>query len=509
MEDARALLDSIMGASRNAELGQRKVRKFSDGDICKKFLLGLCPHEMFKNTKMDLGPCGKHHNDIIKEAFEADADAAFYRRKWRGELRGALLKLLSDVDRRIETNQTRMARDRDSGGGVGDDDNPKIVALKEEVSEKLKKAERAADEGKFDESRAIMKEVDAIKRRIEDFDTKKSDKKKEGTICEVCGLMVSAEEAEEIALRGRGWHTDGKQHLGVIEIREKLKELEEQQARERRNGLRTPSPSPVRVQAPPPRGDGTRRKISRSRSSNKGARRSLERRTEGRRRSLERKSLGRGKRIDDRSRRPIAASQPVSPTRGRRRPEGRRRGSPSPLQQRSRSRGRRDTQSQQQRRASPSPLQQRSRSRGRHSALQQTSRSRGRGSRSRDERQAKVTKQSPPRRSPSGRRNSSPGSSPPPPPRSPPPPPRASIDGHRDRQATTSSKQSQLEKEPTAATATGPSEHAPQKTSAQAAGGDVVVAAEAPQPQPVTLPPRKVRFVLGLGNLSINALGKK
>ncbi|KAI0982044.1 hypothetical protein GJ496_006143 [Pomphorhynchus laevis] len=51
-----ALLDELMGKNRNAAPGDRvKNYHYSDRDVCKHFLCGFCPHELFVNTRADLG----------------------------------------------------------------------------------------------------------------------------------------------------------------------------------------------------------------------------------------------------------------------------------------------------------------------------------------------------------------------------------------------------------------------------------------------------------------------
>mmetsp|Transcript_51666 Transcript_51666/g.82046 ORF Transcript_51666/g.82046 Transcript_51666/m.82046 type:complete len:486 (-) Transcript_51666:215-1672(-) len=273
-----------MGGDRNESGKVKKERTFTDDDICRTYLLGLCPNELFQNTKSDIGPCGKHHNEHLKEMFEKDPKADTYRRKWRGFLKGQLKQLLDTVNRRIEANQQRVAQEKERGGPVQQEPE-KITALKEEMSERLKQAEVVADAGKYDDSKAIMKEVDVLKRRIEDLQAKRAmNSITKENVCDVCGLMVSAEESEDIRKYGRGWHTDGKQHLGFLKVREKMKELEEAHALDRKNGIRTPTPSPVRA---PPRNE--KRKRSRSLPDRK---RDANRRTS--------RSPRRDKRTDDR-----------------------------------------------------------------------------------------------------------------------------------------------------------------------------------------------------------------
>lgn len=49
-----------MGRERNVPLTERTGRalKFSDPEICKYALAGLCPYGLFRNTKSDLGESG-------------------------------------------------------------------------------------------------------------------------------------------------------------------------------------------------------------------------------------------------------------------------------------------------------------------------------------------------------------------------------------------------------------------------------------------------------------------
>ena len=53
----RSMLDELMGKERNVPLTERTGRglRFEDPDVCKHQLAGLCPFQLFKNTKSDLG----------------------------------------------------------------------------------------------------------------------------------------------------------------------------------------------------------------------------------------------------------------------------------------------------------------------------------------------------------------------------------------------------------------------------------------------------------------------
>ena len=45
-------------------------------DVCKYYLLGLCPYQLFSNTKSDLGehPRGEEDLDEMKDMYEVQTD---------------------------------------------------------------------------------------------------------------------------------------------------------------------------------------------------------------------------------------------------------------------------------------------------------------------------------------------------------------------------------------------------------------------------------------------------
>lgn len=53
MDAIRKQLDQLMGANRNGDV--REVsRKYYDRDVCRLFLAGLCPHDLFQLTVLPI-----------------------------------------------------------------------------------------------------------------------------------------------------------------------------------------------------------------------------------------------------------------------------------------------------------------------------------------------------------------------------------------------------------------------------------------------------------------------
>lgn len=70
VEAQRALLDELMGAARNLteeeKKGYREIR-WDDREVCGFYMVRFCPHDLFVNTKSDLGPCPRVHDLKLKE----------------------------------------------------------------------------------------------------------------------------------------------------------------------------------------------------------------------------------------------------------------------------------------------------------------------------------------------------------------------------------------------------------------------------------------------------------
>ena len=68
-----SMLDELMGRNRNYAPDDAKARelKWTDSDVCKYYIVQFCPHDLFTNTKADLGACGKIHDDALKVGYHS------------------------------------------------------------------------------------------------------------------------------------------------------------------------------------------------------------------------------------------------------------------------------------------------------------------------------------------------------------------------------------------------------------------------------------------------------
>ncbi|AQK72453.1 LUC7 related protein [Zea mays] len=105
MDAIRKQLDQLMGANRNGDV--REVsRKYYDRDVCRLYLAGLCPHDLFQLTKMDMGPCPKLHSlQLRKEYEEAKAKGTD---NYDRELEETIERLIVECERKIQRALKRL-----------------------------------------------------------------------------------------------------------------------------------------------------------------------------------------------------------------------------------------------------------------------------------------------------------------------------------------------------------------------------------------------------------------
>jgi len=225
MDLMREQLDELMGKQRNVPVSDRFKRKehFSDPDVCKYFLVSFCPHDLFPNTKCDLGRCVKRHDDFYKKMFESDPERAQYEKQYINDMIRLIEDLIASVDVKIK-------KGRDKFDTVIETDKPKeLVERMEQIDEEIKtlleKVEQLGEEGKIEESEEVTAQVEMLRRKKEELsnlgDASLGIPTKSMKICEICGAMQAISEAD----RRSQTHLEGKLHTGFALLRKELEIL--------------------------------------------------------------------------------------------------------------------------------------------------------------------------------------------------------------------------------------------------------------------------------------------
>lgn len=237
MDDARKLLDSLMGSHRNAdkkEVQARKGNNFRDDNVCKFYLVGFCPQheELFVSTKRDIGMCDKVHSDAMKEELEAHADRERYKAEYEKSLLRYLEELVRLADDWVARERRNIANANQQIEEVGPNEIAKaeIKRLNAQAATLLKEAEDCAESGNVEESKAKLDLADEVKQKAGEWENKAKALRTED-VCEVCGSRMESGDAQ----RARFRHLEGKIHLGYKRIREFLGELKERVEKRRKD----------------------------------------------------------------------------------------------------------------------------------------------------------------------------------------------------------------------------------------------------------------------------------
>ncbi|ESN94772.1 hypothetical protein HELRODRAFT_87531 [Helobdella robusta] len=231
---ASAMLDELMGRNRNSDPNEKpKDLNWADTEVCKYHLCSFCPHELFTNTRADLGLCNKIHDDELARNYRKSSK--FMKMGYEEEFLFYLESLVSEVDRRIKRGHARLALNAAHQAqqlqGITDAQDERIKQLTIKINEAIEKVESLGCEGKVEEAQQLMKQCDQMKeerRLLEEFKTNYAIKPlnlnnshKEMEVCPICGAFLVVGDAIQRVEE----HLQGKQHLGYARVRETIENL--------------------------------------------------------------------------------------------------------------------------------------------------------------------------------------------------------------------------------------------------------------------------------------------
>ncbi|KAF6162233.1 hypothetical protein GIB67_008362 [Kingdonia uniflora] len=169
MDAIRKQLDVLMGANRNGDVTEVN-RKYYDRDVCRLYLVGLCPHELFQLTKMDMGPCPKVHSlQLRKEYEEAKAKIGH---NYDRDLEDVIDRLIVECDRKISRALKRL-EDDDAKAAIAISvsevtQTPEVLELSKQIKEKLIEVDQLDLEGLTDNKIRALELVEELRAKRAD-----------------------------------------------------------------------------------------------------------------------------------------------------------------------------------------------------------------------------------------------------------------------------------------------------------------------------------------------------
>ncbi|XP_045211703.1 luc7-like protein 3 isoform X1 [Mercenaria mercenaria] len=239
-----AMLDELMGRDRNlAPTEKRSEPKWDDPEVCRYYLVDFCPHELFTNTRADLGPCEKIHDDHLRKEYHEryKKSSRVGRLGYEEDFLRYLQTLINDVEKRIRRGHQRLALNSMQGnlnGNPASQKEEKVKMLTERINDLVQKAEELGCEGKVEEAQGIMKLCDQLNEERTQLQNNPTpdpynEPLKAMEVCTVCGALLVVGDAQQRVDE----HIMGKQHSGYARIRayvegKRMKTKEEEEEKE-------------------------------------------------------------------------------------------------------------------------------------------------------------------------------------------------------------------------------------------------------------------------------------
>ncbi|KAL9593705.1 MAG: hypothetical protein Q9179_005745, partial [Wetmoreana sp. 5 TL-2023] len=224
--EQRKLLEQLMGAGASSRHAQLSL---TDPKVCRSFLVGTCPHDLFTNTKQDLGPCPKVHSEPLKTEYEAAADKSKYGFEY--DYMRDMQKYIDECNRRIDAAQRRLEKTPDEIRQTNDL-LKQISDLSRSINTGLLEISILGESGTITTAVTEFHKIQVAKAAKEDkerelrslSDTSGPSGHQKLQVCDVCGAYLSRLDND----RRLADHFYGKMHLGYAQMRRTYEGLQKE-----------------------------------------------------------------------------------------------------------------------------------------------------------------------------------------------------------------------------------------------------------------------------------------
>lgn len=221
--EQRKLLVQLMGnESLISPVVRRKMPDITSYKVCKSFLVGTCPHDLFVGTKQDLGRCPKLHLEKHKLEYEYKVKNGESFPEFEYEYYLTLKRYIQEIDKTLELANKKLEHTPEEKQKISEVTqdlqslDAKIGLMQQEINYLITdhKTQMAIEQGiklsSLIEQRKVLGEK---ARNIVDNIGQSAQQKLQ--VCEHCGAFLSRLDSD----RRLADHFIGKIHLGYVHMR--------------------------------------------------------------------------------------------------------------------------------------------------------------------------------------------------------------------------------------------------------------------------------------------------
>ena len=230
MDEQRALLDQLMGVNRNQDRKHEVITDFRDERVCKFYLRGICPYDMFLNTKIIGGVCNKTHSLLLKQDFEnhckSNRDDIHM---FDHQIEKDFINRNMDVERVIRKQWAKVEEEKLNELYIPEI-CPEVLKISSEMQFISDEIDSCLKNDDADKSLSLILRYDtlmiekdlAVNEKLKQMklSAPKIDEMNKKCVCDVCGSFLSTLDSDKRLAD----HFVGKQHIGYQTIKDFLQE---------------------------------------------------------------------------------------------------------------------------------------------------------------------------------------------------------------------------------------------------------------------------------------------
>ncbi|KAH3683055.1 hypothetical protein WICPIJ_005964 [Wickerhamomyces pijperi] len=239
--EQRQLLDQLMGSdllrSRNGHNNNYRQREpeITDHQVCKNYIMGLCPYELFQGTKQDMGTCKKLHSEKFRIQYDREVEEG----KDFSWLELEVLDRLHDFLELNNYNIKTAMKALDNESNVQDDmmrkqinaETENLAVAESNVNITIQEIKKLNELGEIEKSLQLMDKLKEYKVK-RDFHMKELRKANDSLtqslqqklqVCTKCSAYLSRLDSDKRLAD----HFLGKIHLNYVKLRDRYQELSE------------------------------------------------------------------------------------------------------------------------------------------------------------------------------------------------------------------------------------------------------------------------------------------
>lgn len=227
MNKAKAMLDALMGPSRDAS-SKAVTDDWKDRKVCKTFLVAVCPYDKtMLGGRKNVEVCPKIHNEMLREKFNAHGDGApdsSFRRDCEDRALRELTEVIGARDlfaREQASHKNAQLNIRPAG------QNKSIGKMKRQVCEIKEKADAIDDTESVANAALKVQLLKEYALGLEEYEAiVKEDERKadlatpRAQSCKVCGTAYVGDDDYKL-------HTAWTRHTAYLQIQEHFDRLKE------------------------------------------------------------------------------------------------------------------------------------------------------------------------------------------------------------------------------------------------------------------------------------------